>query len=132
MGLSITILQPASLTATVDGGSILAAVVGASANLQIDVGVPGPAATIQVGSTTTGEAGTDASVVNVGTTSSAIFDFTIPRGDKGEQGDTGNPGQAASVQVGSTTTLSAGSSATVTNSGSTCRSGFQFRYSAGI
>ena len=92
MGLSITILQPANLTATVDGGSILAAVVGASATLNVDMGVPGPGATVQVGTTTTGDAGTDAEVVNVGTLSAAILDFTIPRGDKGDQGVQGNQG----------------------------------------
>jgi len=92
MGLSITILQPASLTATVNGGAILAAVVGKSATLNIEMGVPGPGATVQVGTTTTGDAGTDAEVVNVGTLSAAILDFTIPRGDKGEQGDQGPQG----------------------------------------
>lgn len=47
-------------------------------------GEPGKAATIQVGEVTTGAAGTPASVSNVGTDESAIFDFTIPRGEKGE------------------------------------------------
>lgn len=49
-----------------------------------DTGAPGKAATIQVGNITTGAAGTPASVSNVGTDEAAIFDFTIPRGDKGE------------------------------------------------
>ncbi len=52
-------------------------------------GEAGTAATIEVGTVTTGEAGSSASVTNVGTTSAAIFDFVIPRGDKGEKGDTG-------------------------------------------
>lgn len=47
-------------------------------------GDPGKAATIQVGKVTTGAAGTPASVFNVGTDESAIFDFTIPQGKKGE------------------------------------------------
>ena len=38
------------------------------------------------GSTTTGLPGTSASVVNSGTTNAAVFDFTIPRGETGEQG----------------------------------------------
>lgn len=54
-----------------------------------DTGVPGKAATIQVGEVTTGAAGTPASVSNVGTDEAAIFDFTIPRGDKGADGADG-------------------------------------------
>lgn len=52
-------------------------------------GAPGKAATIQVGEVTTGAAGTPASVSNVGTDEAAIFDFTIPRGDKGADGTDG-------------------------------------------
>jgi hypothetical protein len=40
------------------------------------------------------------------------------KGDKGDKGDTGTPGAAATIAVGSVTTLPAGSSATVTNTGS--------------
>jgi hypothetical protein len=43
-----------------------------------DQGVAGNAATIAVGSTTTGAAGSNASVVNVGSSSAAVFNFTIP------------------------------------------------------
>ena len=46
----------------------------------------GEAATVDVGSTTTGAPGTNASVVNSGTVNAAILDFTIPRGEKGEPG----------------------------------------------
>lgn len=55
-------------------------------------GPPGQAATITVGSTTTGAAGTNASVANVGTTSAAILNFTIPRGNQGVQGVQGIQG----------------------------------------
>lgn len=44
-------------------------------------GPQGPGATITIGSVTTGEPGTDASVENVGTETDAILNFTIPRGD---------------------------------------------------
>lgn len=57
-----------------------------------DKGDTGTAATVDAGTTTTGNAGTNASVVNSGTPSAAVFDFTIPRGDKGEKGDTGTAG----------------------------------------
>lgn len=36
---------------------------------------------VAVGTTTTGEEGTDASVINSGTPTNPVFDFTIPRGD---------------------------------------------------
>lgn len=55
-------------------------------------GVPGTAATIAAGTTTTGAPGTNAAVVNSGTSSAAVFDFTIPRGDVGPQGPQGDPG----------------------------------------
>ena len=54
----------------------------------------GPAATIAVGTTTTGAEGTNASVVNSGNTAAAVFDFTIPRGDTGAQGPQGIQGPA--------------------------------------
>jgi len=43
----------------------------------------GSAATATAGTTTTGIPGSSAAVVNSGTTSAAVFDFTIPRGDSG-------------------------------------------------
>lgn len=49
-------------------------------------GPAGAAATIQVGTVTTGEPGTNAAVTNSGTAQNAIFDFTIPRGDAGSGG----------------------------------------------
>lgn len=55
-------------------------------------GATGSAATISVGSTTTGSPGTSASVTNSGTSSAATFNFTIPRGDVGATGATGATG----------------------------------------
>lgn len=49
-------------------------------------GQKGDAATISVGTTTTGAAGTSASVTNSGTTSAAVFNFVIPQGIKGDTG----------------------------------------------
>ena len=49
-------------------------------------GGAGPAATITVGTVTTGAPGTNAAVTNVGTSSAAKFNFTIPRGEKGDPG----------------------------------------------
>lgn len=82
--------------------------------IQGATGATGTAATIKVGTVTTGAAGTPAKVVNSGTTSAAVLDFTIPQGAKGDKGDTGT---AATIEVGTVTTGAAGSSASVTNSG---------------
>jgi hypothetical protein len=55
-------------------------------------GAAGAAATIAVGPTTTGAAGTNASVTNSGSSSAATFNFTIPRGNTGLTGPTGPTG----------------------------------------
>ena len=70
-------------------------------------GDTGDAATLDVGTTTTGLPGTDASVVNSGSTSAAIFDFTIPRGDKGEKGDKGDTGATGSTGATGASIISA-------------------------
>ncbi len=56
-----------------------------------DKGDNGPA-TITIGDTTTGEAGTDAMVTNVGTNEDVVLNFVIPKGEKGEQGTIGPVG----------------------------------------
>jgi hypothetical protein len=92
-------------------------------------GANGLAATVAVGSTTTGSPGTNASVVNTGSTSAAVFQFTIPRGDwgaTGAQGQQGIPGQAATVAVGVTATGVPGTSATVVNAGTSAAAIFHF------
>lgn len=49
-------------------------------------GKDGTAATVAIGTVTTGDPGSNASVTNVGTDTAAVFDITIPRGDKGTDG----------------------------------------------
>jgi Collagen triple helix repeat (20 copies). len=49
-------------------------------------------ASVTVGNTTTGAAGTNASVSNSGTTQDAVLNFTIPRGAQGVQGPQGIQG----------------------------------------
>lgn len=96
----------------IDGTGVLSATGGS-----------GTAATIAVGTTTTGAAGTLASVTNSGTSSAAVFNFTIPTGATGATGATGPTGAtgaagtAATVTVGTVTTGAAGSSVVITNSG---------------
>lgn len=60
----------------------------------------GIAATIEVGTVTTGASGTSASVTNVGTEQRAVLNFIIPRGEKGETGATGAAGPAGSAGIG--------------------------------
>lgn len=55
-------------------------------------GAPGQAATITVGSTTTGAAGTSAAVTNDGDEYNAVLNFTIPRGATGATGAAGSQG----------------------------------------
>lgn len=124
---------------------------GASNNIQADTcapsdinagstqrgpqGIPGEAATIQIGTVTTGAAGSDVIITNSGTENAAVFNFTIPRGDRGEQGEQGiqgETGEAATVTVGSTTTGAAGTSASVTNSGTSSAAVLDFVIPQGV
>lgn len=89
-------------------------------------GADGSAATVAVGTTTTGAAGTSASVTNSGTSSAAVFNFTIPKGDKGDTGNNGADGAAATISVGTVTTGAAGTNVSVTNSGSSSAAVFNF------
>ena len=90
-------------------------------------GPAGTAATVEVGTTTTGAAGSDAAVENVGSSSAATFNFTIPTGAKGPDGEAGTQ------QVGQVTTnqLNPGSDATVVinNSGSVTAAVWDYTFS---
>ena len=68
-------------------------------------GTPGAAATIAVGTVTTGDPTTPAAVSNVGTENAAVFNFTIPRGEKGDKGSDGaNPFYITCTESGNTIT----------------------------
>ena len=68
------------------------------------VGPTGPAATVAVGTVTTGAVGSSATVTNSGTSSAAVFDFSIPRGATGATGAKGNR-QYPIWQYNSSTTM---------------------------
>lgn len=91
---------------------------------------------VAIGTVTTGAAGSSAAVTNVGTVENQIWDITIPQGTQGETGAEGPQGEqgpqgvqgvqgipgpqgaaAFTLAIGTVTTGAAGSSATVTNSG---------------
>jgi hypothetical protein len=58
-------------------------------------GTNGTSATVAIGTVTTGAAGSSATVANVGTSSAAVLNISIPKGDtgaKGDKGDKGDPG----------------------------------------
>ena len=59
-----------------------------SVNIKGVKGATGAAATIKIGTVTTGAAGSNASVTNSGTDTNAILNFTIPRGQPGAGGGT--------------------------------------------
>lgn len=63
-------------------------------------GTPGKSATIQIGSVTTLDAGSEATVENVGTSTDAIFNFGIPKGVDGTSG-TGGTGNVSSDTINS-------------------------------
>lgn len=56
-------------------------------------GADGAAATIKIGTVTTGAPGSNASVNNSGTQTNAVFNFVIPRGADGAPGQNGADGQ---------------------------------------
>jgi hypothetical protein len=68
-------------------------------------GTNGTAATIAVGTTTTGAQGTQASVNNSGSSSAAVFNFTVPQGYQGATGATGAQGAAGVSISGSAAAL---------------------------
>lgn len=91
-------------------------------------GPQGPAGmgTITIGTTTTGEPGTAASVTNTGTAQDAVLNFTIPQGATGANGADGADGAAATIAVGTVSTGAPGSAATVTNAGTSSAAVFNF------
>ena len=61
----------------------------ASVNIKGAKGDTGAAASIKIGSVTTGAAGSNASVTNSGTASNVVLNFTLPRGNDGKDGKDG-------------------------------------------
>lgn len=94
---SLSGVQPAtaviSLTPTLDIGTVsqgspaAASITGTAPDYDLNLTLPpgddGAAATITVGTVTTGAPGSSATVTNAGTASAAIFNFSIPQGASG-------------------------------------------------
>lgn len=111
---------------------------------QIVAGLQTGETTVKVGTTSTLTPGSDAVVVNSGTDTDVVLNFGIPAGENGVSphiGPNGNwfigatdtgvhaqgsQGVAATVNVGTTTTLATGNPASVTNVGTTSNAIFNF------
>ena len=70
-----------------------------SLKLEIAAGIPGDAATVDVGNVVTLDPGEDVTVANVGTTNNAILDFGIPRGADGVDGEVTGPGTTVNNEI---------------------------------
>lgn len=103
------VLTIGTVTTGAAGSSAVATITGTSPSQTLNFVIPkgdtgatglqgptGPkgdaAATITVGTTTTGNAGTQATVTNSGSTSAVILNFTIPKGSDGAPGVAGATG----------------------------------------
>lgn len=88
-----------------------------------ETGATGPANTLSIGTVTKGDTA-DATIT--GDAPNQTLNLTLPKGDKGDTGSQGPQGPAATITAGTTSTLPAGSSATVTNSGTSSAAVFNF------
>ena len=93
----------------------------AGTNITIDgnvisaTGGSGSTVSVAVGRTTTGAAGTNASVINSGTESALVLDFTIPQGPKGDKGEPGAVGPTGPDGVNGTNATITAATASVDN-----------------
>ena len=88
-----------------------------------DTGETGATPDFEIGTVTTGQAGTDASATITGTAENPVLNLTIPRGDKGDTGATGQTGPTGptgatpSFSIGTVTTGAPGTDASASITG---------------
>lgn len=90
-------------------------------------GNQGIAASVNIGTTTTGAPGSSAVVTNTGTGTAAIFNFTVPAGATGATGATGASGSVKYARINhvqSTWVAGVANTMTMTNSGYGVMAGF--------
>ena len=105
--VSVAVGDPVVVGVVAIGGPTGAAGAAGAVGATGPAGASGAAATITVGTVSTGSPGSSATVTNVGTSSSAIFNFTIPQGATGAAGSGGGSGAWSSL-TGVPSALTAG------------------------
>jgi hypothetical protein len=118
------------------GGTVYLADIAPAAELGPEYaslrGPAGEAATVTVGTVTSGAAGGTPTVTNSGTSAAAVLDFVLIPGDTGPTGATGPTGpqgpqgDAATIEVGTIGTVAYPGPGTVTNSGTSGSAVFDF------
>lgn len=85
--LNVTTAGQAVIRKVIAGTGVTLTSTGVDAGTgDVTINASGTAATVAVGTTTTGAAGSSASVTNSGSTSAAVFNFTVPQGATGAAG----------------------------------------------
>jgi hypothetical protein len=128
-------LSIGEVTALPNGSTPIINNVGTSTNAILDiaipvgldgiVGGPGPANVLTIGDVAAGVDENDYDVNISGTSPSQVLNIVLPRGLQGIQGIQG-PAGPTTVAVGTTTTLSPGTNASVTNTGTNTNAVFAF------
>lgn len=85
-----------------DGALVNGIVTLDSLTAEVRNSMTGTAATIEIGTVTTGAPGTDVIVTNVGTSAEAVLDITIPRGATGAAGEDGEAGDGSGDMLAAT------------------------------
>jgi hypothetical protein len=69
----------------------------------VQLGITGPANTLEIGTVSASESGSNPEVEITGDSPNQVLNFVLPRGDKGDKGDTGDTGPANTLTVGTVT-----------------------------
>ena len=70
----------------------------ASQQIQQNAAAGNYSASVKAGKVTIGDPGTQATVTNSGTAKDAVFDFVLPKGDKGDKGEPGDKGDPGDIE----------------------------------
>jgi hypothetical protein len=109
ISISSEVLGTLSVTVAETTGVLSVSVLAtAPAVLSMELGTPGPAATVTVGTTTTLSAGSSATVTNAGTSLAAVLNFGIPQGPTGATGAQGPAGTSGIVYATSPLSYNSG------------------------
>lgn len=94
----------ATATALAATASPTATVTTVSGHYRLNLGIPvGVPPNLTIGTVTTGAAGSSAAASITGTATDPVLNLTIPRGNTGAKGNTGNTGATPNLTIGSVT-----------------------------